>query len=305
MFVEPPPEAKTEGEIWRLLKAGYGLYDSARLWYLEVIKLLEECGMTQVTGDEATYYYRVNNKLEGIVILHVDDFLTLGSDLFFELVVKKIKQKFKLSKVERDKFRFCGIDVEVTPEGIFINQNEYANAIKEIPVDKNDNPERPLTKNEYKAYRGAIGKLIWLNEITRPDISYNSLTLSFNNKNAKVKDILAANKVIQKATKTDSLVKFSEIGKFENLKLLTHTDASHLTLEQKSKGVAGKIIFLSNKEETIVIPTVLAMKQMLVRKQIGRFDWVESYDCLADVLTKSGAKGTEGLLKILKTGINE
>ena len=35
---------------------------------------------------------------------------------------------------------------------------------------------------------------------------------------------------------------------------MTHTDASHLTIEQKSKSVSGKIIFLTNKEETLVSP---------------------------------------------------
>ena len=46
------------------------------------------------------------------------------------------------------------------------------------------------------------------------------------------------------------------------------------------------------------------MKQLLIRKQIGRFDWVESKDCLADVLTKRGAEGTERLLNIIRTGVN-
>ena len=82
VYVEPPPEDKVEGEIWLLNKAGYGLYDGARLWYLEVIKTFEELGMNQLTGDEATYHYRVNNELQGIIVLHVDDFLVLGSDLF-------------------------------------------------------------------------------------------------------------------------------------------------------------------------------------------------------------------------------
>ena len=382
VFVEPPPEMKIEGEIWRLNKAGYGLYDSARLWYLKVVNHLEENGMDQVTGDEATYYYRVNDKLEGIIVLHVDDFLCLGSDLFFSSVVDSLKRKFKFSKIEKSKFRFCGIDINVTSEGIYVSQNEYVNAIEEIDVDKNDDIERPLNKKEFKAYRGATGKLIWLNEITRPDISFDSLSLSFHNKDAKVKHILAANKIIRKAKKSESFLKFGRIGNFDDLKILTHTDASHLTMDEKSKGVAGKIIFLSNKDETCVSPlhwksktipqactsakaaetraaymscddtvglaravmelytgkkgekqiettiksdsqslndtlfstkqieekmlrpTILAMKQMLIRKNIGRFDWVESYDCLADILSKKGAKGTERLLEILKTGVN-
>ena len=113
VFVEPPPEMKVDGEIWLLNKAGYGLYDSARKWYLGVIETLEENGMKALIGDEATFYYRVNNKLEGIIILHVDDFLALGSDLLFNNVVKNIKEKFKFSKIEDSNFRFCGLYIYV------------------------------------------------------------------------------------------------------------------------------------------------------------------------------------------------
>ena len=35
---------------------------------------------------------------------------------------------------------------------------------------------------------------------------------------------------------------------------MTHTDASHMTIEQKTKSVSGRVIFLSNKDETKVSP---------------------------------------------------
>merc|ERR1719319_1460306 len=163
---------------------------------------------------------------------------------------------------------------------------------------------------------------------------------------------------------------------------MTHTDASYSTMEERSKSVSGKIVFLSNKdesrtspihwkcktipqactsakaaetraaymscddtvglaravmelytgkrgekqiettikcesqslkdtlfstkqiEEKILRPTILAMKQLLSRKQIGRFDWVDSRDCLADIFTKKGAEGTNRLLEIVRSGIN-
>ena len=94
--------------------------------------------------------------------------------------------------------------------------------------------------------------MIWLNEITRPDLSFDSLSLSYHNKDAQVRHIFAANKIIRKAKSTESFVKFGHIGKFQDLKILTYTDASHLTVEEKSKGVSGKLIFLSNKNETKV-----------------------------------------------------
>ena len=263
-----------------------------------------------------------------------------------------------------------------------MRQDHYVNSIEEISIDKNEDPERPLNKTEFKAYRGVTGKLVWLNEATRPDLSFDSLCLSYHNKDAKIKHIIEANKIIRKAKSLESFIKLSQIGNYEDLKFLTYTDASHLTMEEKTKGVAGKIIFLSNKEETrvssvhwkaktitqactsakaaetraaymscdetvflaravreiytgkrgdsqiettlksdsqslkdtlfstkqieekILRPTILAMKQLMIRKQIGRFDWVESLDCLADIFTKKGAEGTSRLLDIVRSGIN-
>ena len=40
VFVVPPKEAYKEGLIWKLCKAGYGLNDGARKWYLSVIEEL-------------------------------------------------------------------------------------------------------------------------------------------------------------------------------------------------------------------------------------------------------------------------
>ena len=95
VFVKPPPEEAIEGHIWKLNKAAYGLYDSARKWYLNVIEELEKNKMRSVTGDDAVFYYRINDKTEGIVALHVDDFLAVGSPIFFENVMKNIKTAFK------------------------------------------------------------------------------------------------------------------------------------------------------------------------------------------------------------------
>ena len=77
------------------------------------------------------------------------------------------------------------------------------------------------------------------------------------------------------------------------------------TLKCDSQSLKDTLFSRKQIEEKILRPTILAMKQMIIRKQIGRFDWVESQDCLADVLTKKGAPGTERLLNILRTGENQ
>ena len=60
VFVIPPEEERVDGELWRLIKSCYGLYDSARKWFLDVAAELENLDLAHVTGDHAVFYYRKN-----------------------------------------------------------------------------------------------------------------------------------------------------------------------------------------------------------------------------------------------------
>ena len=49
-------------------------------------------------------------------------------------------------------------------------------------------------------------------------------------------------------------MKFSRIGDIDDIKVLAMTDAAYLKLEDKTKSVMGRILFLSNSDETRVVP---------------------------------------------------
>ena len=114
------------------------------------------------------FYYRKDKKLSGLVAVHVDDFYSAGDESFKKDVLDKIYNKYECSKREVDKFRFTGIDIEKSEEGIKMSQNHYANSIEEIVVKSDDDNKRDLTREEFKLFRKATGKLSWLSETTRP-----------------------------------------------------------------------------------------------------------------------------------------
>ena len=103
-----------------------------------------------------------------------------------------------------------------------MGQNEYVNNIDEIDLEKGADNEKPLNKQEFKNYRKATGQIIWAASQTRPDLGYDSLEMSYRNKDAKIKDIKNANKIIKKAKSKESFVTFNKIGKFEELKLVVY-----------------------------------------------------------------------------------
>ena len=71
----PPPEATYSNvKLWRLNTAVYGLCEASRLWYLKVSHELLNKGATKSVYDNASFYWHVSNKLQGIICCHVDYF---------------------------------------------------------------------------------------------------------------------------------------------------------------------------------------------------------------------------------------
>ena len=81
--------------------------------------------------------------------------------------------------------------------------------VKEIrKTDKDDD----LTKQEIKEYRKVTGKLSWLANSTRPDLSYMALAMSKKNNFTKICDLRNILRVLKKVRERDSKIKFSRIA---------------------------------------------------------------------------------------------
>ena len=76
VFVQPPKERKKEGKVWKLLKPAYGLKDALCQWVFSNVESLQDLGMEQSLNDSCLFAYRVNKKIEGLLIFHLDDFLS-------------------------------------------------------------------------------------------------------------------------------------------------------------------------------------------------------------------------------------
>ena len=56
-------------------------------------------GMQQSMGDNCLFYFWKNDKLEGLIFIYVDDYLSLGSDVFHREVISKLREKYHFGKV--------------------------------------------------------------------------------------------------------------------------------------------------------------------------------------------------------------
>ena len=68
----------------------------------------------------------------GAVITHVDDFTLVGTEDFIKEVLETVDRELTVFKIERDKFRFTGIDVCAVNDGIEIKMEDYVDSLEEI-----------------------------------------------------------------------------------------------------------------------------------------------------------------------------
>ena len=104
---------------------------------------MSELGLRTLPGDEAFYYENRDGELIGAVLSHVDDFIVAGNYEFVKRIAKGVTEKFTVSKVEEDEFRFTGLDVKVRNEAIKVSMEDYASSVEPVEeIRKADRAER-------------------------------------------------------------------------------------------------------------------------------------------------------------------
>ena len=246
VFVKPPKSIKKQGVIWSLLKPLYGLSDSCRKWYFTLKNALCEVGLKMSQYDKAMFYL-FDTKLQGVVIIHVDDLLYAGTTKFQDMM-KKISQRFKISKSEQGAFRYIGMDLSSNQNEINLSQKSYCSLVQMVKIDyeRKKQTEKDLTEDEIKMYQSLLGKLNWLACNSRPDLKFE-VFLHAQFKKPKVKQLISLNKVVKQLVGGPEKIIFPKLD-VANLRLLCYTDASLGNLENNVRSCKAFVIFLADRE---------------------------------------------------------
>ena len=133
VFLRPPSEFYC-GKLWKLHKTVYGLRDAARAWYLRVEKVLMQLGMLKCKYDPALFYWMKKGSCQGVICVHVDDFLSAGTELFEDEILKKLEENIQIGNSESGNFKYLGHQIQKCSNGITLDQIHYAYSIKKIEV---------------------------------------------------------------------------------------------------------------------------------------------------------------------------
>ena len=161
-------------------------------------------------------------------IMHVDDFIWSAKATFEERVIDKIHSTFCCGKESDDSFRYIGLNIEHSDDGLILHQRDYINEIHALPItflgeirDKDG-----LNIEEHTLLRELVGQFNWLSNQSRPDISYDVLELSMSVKNATIAQIKQANKLVKRVNGEDITIRFPCLGKSNEMRILLFSDAN-------------------------------------------------------------------------------
>lgn len=250
IFMKPPKEAKVPGKLWKLRRCVYGLNDASRYWYFRLRDQLLKSGCKCSKLDPSLFIFHKNSTLHGILIIHVDDILWSGTEHLRMEVIEELRSTFKISSESRSAFKYIGLEVTHDEKGIYLSQKEYADEVEEVEIDKHRkcNTNLPLNGEERDALRSLIGKLNWLSTQTRPDLAYAVSELGSSLKNATIKHLIQANRVVRRCKQHDVHMFFPKLN-LNDIKVRCYGDASFGKLEDGgSQG--GVFVELVSEDKT-------------------------------------------------------
>ena len=248
VLVKPPKEANLTKKLWRLKKCLYGLKDASKKWYEKVKNRLEKLGFKKSAYDSGFFYF-LNEKgeLEGVIGLHVDDFIHCGTEFFNKKILPQVLETFQMGKSESDSFMYTGFMLNQTKDGITLDQEKYVEKVKipQIEAKRLSQMDDDMTAEELTLLRQMTGAINWTVRATRPDIAFEMIETSTKMQGGKVADLKAARKTMMKL-KDAAKIKIANLKDFKNTEIWSFTDASFGNLNNGVDSAQGYIMFLVN-----------------------------------------------------------
>ena len=250
VLVKPPKEAKLLKKLWRLKKCLYGLRDASKKWYEKVKHNLEKLGFKKSTYDSGLFYL-LNDKgeLEGLIGIHVDDFIHCGTKHFNESVLNEVLSAFKIGKSESNSFMYTGFMLQQDENGINLDQEKYVEGvtIPKIEAKRLSQTSEKMTPEELTLIRQMTGSINWTVRATRPDLAFELIEASTKMQGGTIADLKAAKKTLTKM-KDVSRVRIADVKDLKKAEIWIFTDASFGNLNEGVDSAQGYIMFLINPD---------------------------------------------------------
>ena len=163
-----------------------------------------------------------------------------------------------------------GLSINSHSHSSTLDLHHYIGRLQEIQIDPSRSGEDTLSGGEVSQLRILSGQLNWLSTQCRPDLAFSSCHVACSIKNAKIKDVKSAHKVLRRAKGTDYKITYFPLGQPEFWKILCFSDASwgnlpdggsqgaHLIFIVSEGGVANLLSWQSRRLRRVARSTIAA-----------------------------------------------
>lgn len=179
------PEGFNDGtaRVCKLLKSLYGLKQAPRCWTEHFSSFIKRIGFCQSSADPCFYMYKEGDRKMFLVIYVDDGLLAASHEYLIDKFFVELAKEFKITTT-KEVTNFLGAEIIKLKDGsIFIHQAKYIRNVLEkfklneansvcTPIEVGWNAGSSEENNCNAPYREAVGSLMYLQVLSRPDISY-------------------------------------------------------------------------------------------------------------------------------------
>ena len=182
IFMEEPLgfESSSGKKVCKLLKSLYGLKQASRAWNICLRNVLVDFGLKQSLSDPCLF---IAKDKDLYLVLYVDDGLVISRNQELEeALMTRLKNQFEITT--GDCSSFCGLQISRNEDTLTIHQTNYCKKVlsrfkmetaRSVSTPAEHHIKLVASKDESDRtipYRELVGSLLYLSNITRPDICF-------------------------------------------------------------------------------------------------------------------------------------
>ena len=204
IFMKIPEGLKVEEDprniACKLERSLYGLKQAPRCWNLKFTKFLNKYNLKECEADKCVFVGKFENDIVYLA-LFVDDGLVASNNVeTLKIIIKRLSETFKITVENSNVFVGMQIERDRERKTLMIHQSAYTRKIikkfgmadaKTVSVPADPHAALSPTEEDEKEsnnvpYREAVGSLVFLAAVSRPDIAFavNSVSKYLSKHNA-------------------------------------------------------------------------------------------------------------------------
>ena len=165
--------------VCKLQRSLYGLKQAPRNWNKKFMDFLSEINVYQSSCDPCLFF---NQDRSLLLTLYVDDGLIFAkTDIIKDIFIENLKRKFCVTICEVG--CYLGLEIKQVGDQIFLNQGSYAKKVLKrfrmescnacvTPMEQDSKSvDEEIIEDDFP-FREAIGSLLYLSVVSRPDIAF-------------------------------------------------------------------------------------------------------------------------------------